>query len=49
MGNKISVGYRLTDGALKLLIALSESLGLSKTAVIELAIRELAKRNKIKV
>jgi hypothetical protein len=47
MANRTSVGYRLSEGALKLLFALSASLGLSKTAVIEIAVRELAKRNKI--
>jgi hypothetical protein len=40
-----SVGYRLSLDALKLLCSLARVLGLSKTSVIELAIRELAKRN----
>jgi hypothetical protein len=39
--------FRLTIVALRLLSILSESLGLSHTAVVETAIRELAKRNKI--
>jgi cyanate permease len=43
-----SVGYRLSTTALRLLCALTETLGLSKTSVIEMAIRELAKRKGIK-
>jgi hypothetical protein len=47
MPSRTSVGYRLSEGALKLIVALSAAMGLSKTAVIELAVRELAKRKKI--
>jgi hypothetical protein len=32
---------------MRLIVLLAESLGLSQTAVIEMAVRELAKRNKI--
>jgi hypothetical protein len=41
--------FRLSTVALRLIYLLAEFLGLSQTAVIETAIRELAKRNKIKV
>jgi hypothetical protein len=39
--------FRLSTVALRLISLLGESLGLSQTAVIEMAVRELAKRNKI--
>ena len=47
MTKRTARAYRLTEGALKLIIALSAFLGLSHTAVIELAVRELAKRHKV--
>jgi hypothetical protein len=39
--------FRLSTTAMRLIVLLAESLGLSQTAVIEMAVRELAKRNKI--
>lgn len=41
--------FRLSTTALRLLCLLAESLGLSQTGVVETAIRELAKRNKIQI
>jgi hypothetical protein len=43
-----AVGYRLSTSALRLLCLLSTALGLSKTSIVEMAIRELARRNRIK-
>ena len=40
--------FRLSDQALRLVVLISEALGLKRSAVLELAIRELARRNKIK-
>jgi len=39
--------YRLSTTALRLICRLAETLGLSQTAVVEMAVRELAKRNNI--
>lgn len=39
--------FRLSTVALRLIYLLAKSLGLSQTAVIEMAIRELARRKKI--
>ncbi len=39
--------YRLTPEAIRLLQALAESLGLTKTSTLEVAIREAAKRENI--
>ena len=39
--------FRLSTTALKLLCILAEGMGLSQTGVVETAVRELAKRNKI--
>ena len=39
--------FRLSDTALSLIIKLVEALGIKGSAVLELAIRELAKRHKI--
>lgn len=41
--------YRLTTIAVKLITLLADGLGVSNTAVIEMAVRELAKRNQISV
>ena len=41
------VSYRLSTEALRLLCLLSTALGLSRTSVIEMAVRELAKRKGI--
>jgi hypothetical protein len=35
--------------ALELIVKLSKALGVSQTSIVEMAIRELAKRNKIKL
>jgi hypothetical protein len=39
--------YRLTTVAVDLITRLAASLGVSNTAVVEMAIRDLAKRNQI--
>jgi len=39
---------RLSEDAKRLITLMSEKLGISQTAIIELAIREKAKREKIK-
>lgn len=39
---------RLSEEALRLLKTLAEQKGISQTAVIELAVRELAKKEKVK-
>lgn len=44
---KSPTSIRLSDEAERLRDALADHLGVSKTAVLELAIRELAKKNKI--
>ena len=41
---KVHVSYRLSEEALRLLKALAEAKGLSMASVLEVAIRELAKR-----
>lgn len=40
-------GFRLSEEARRLLAALAERMGVSKTAVMEIAIREKAKREKV--
>lgn len=47
--NRKPTSFRLSTTALDLILILAESLGLSQTAVIEMAVRDLAKRNKISV
>ena len=42
-----ATSYRFTDTALELIDHLSEKLGVSKTAVIEIALRKLAEAEKI--
>lgn len=44
---KKPTNIRLTEDAKKLLSLLAQKLGLSQTGVIELAIRELARKEKI--
>jgi hypothetical protein len=39
---------RLSEDAKRLIVLMSEKLGISQTAIIELAIREKANREKIK-
>lgn len=46
--NKTQTSVRLTQEAIRLRELLAAELGVSLTAVIELAIRELAKRENIK-
>jgi len=46
--NKIQTSIRLTNDAVRLRELLSQKLGVSLTDIIELAIRELAKREDIK-
>ena len=41
---KVHVSYRLSEEALRLLKALADAKGLSMASVLEVAIRELAKR-----
>ena len=48
MKNKSNTSIRLTLEAIRLLRELAKNLGVSQTAVIELAIRELAKKENIK-
>lgn len=45
--SKNPTSFRLSLLGLKLLVALSEALGVSQTAVVELAIRELANKKKV--
>jgi hypothetical protein len=47
--DKKPASFRLTTIALRLLRVLAEGMGLSQTAVVETAIRELAKKNKIQI
>lgn len=44
MRNKIAVGYRITQVAIDLVIEKSKELGVSKADVVEMAIREFAKK-----
>ena len=44
MTDKRATSFRLTDAARALLDKLAETLGISQTACLELAIRETAKR-----
>jgi|GEM_PF-7055896 len=46
---KKAVGFRLTQDAVKLLKAMSDRTGLSQAGVMELAIREKAQRDGVKV
>lgn len=39
--------FRLSEAAVNLIAKLAESLGLKRSAVMELAIRELAKKHKV--
>jgi predicted DNA-binding protein len=43
---KRSTSFRLSDDALRLLAEMSERLGISQAACLELAIRKLAKETK---
>lgn len=47
MDNKTATSYRLTPECLRAIAALSQRLGVNYTAVIELAVRTLAKKEKV--
>jgi len=47
MANKVPRSIRLTPTANRLLEALAQEMGLSQTAVIELAVRQMAKQQNI--
>lgn len=47
MTNKKGTSYRLSDHVHALIEALADDMGSSKTQVVELAIRDLAKRRKV--
>ena len=47
VGMKQRTGFRLSHDAMALLEALAQANGISKTAVLELAIREIAKKQGI--
>ena len=44
MKTTLPTSYRLSDEARRLLVLLAEKLGVSQTSILELAIREKAKR-----
>lgn len=44
---KRNTSFRLSDDARRMIIALAEKLGISRTAVIEIAIRDKAKAEKL--
>jgi len=46
--NKPATSFRITEAAQILLEKLAEKLGIAKTAVVELAVRELAKKEGVK-
>ena len=46
---KKAVAYRLSPNAIALIALMTEKLGISQAAVLELAIRLLAEREKVKV
>jgi predicted DNA-binding protein len=46
-GNKKSTSFRLSPEALSLLSKMSQELGISQASLIELAVREFAKRKTI--
>jgi predicted transcriptional regulator len=48
MSPKRSTTFRLTDHARALILRLAEKLGVSQTAVLELAVRKLAKTEGVK-
>ena len=45
---KIHISFRITEEAIRLLKLLSEKKGVSQASIIEIAIREAAKKEKIK-
>jgi predicted DNA-binding protein len=48
MDNKQLISLRLTPEAKKLLKLLAESKGVSQAAIVEMLVRELAKKEKVK-
>lgn len=46
---RVAMAFRLTEEAHRLVETMAEENGLSKTSIVEIAIREKAKRDKIKV
>lgn len=49
MENKQSISFRLTPEAKRIIKSLAKNLGVSQAAIIEMAIREKAKRDKVVV
>jgi hypothetical protein len=47
MRNKLATSYRLTPDCLRLVGLLTKRLGLSQSSIIELAVRTLAKKEKV--
>ena len=45
---KIHISFRLSEEAIRLLKLLAEEKGVSQAAIIEIALREMAKREEIK-
>ena len=45
---KNATSFRLSEEALRLIKLLAESKGVSQAAIIEMAIREMAKKEKVK-
>ena len=45
---KIHVSFRLSDEAIRLLKLLADQKGISQAAVLEIAIREMAKKERVK-
>jgi hypothetical protein len=46
---KINASFRISPDALRLMKAVAEAKGISQTAVVEIALRDLAKREKIRI
>ncbi len=46
---KINASFRISPDALRLMKAMAETKGISQTAVVEIALRDLAKREKIRI
>lgn len=46
---KINASFRISPDALRLMKSMAEAKGISQTAVVEIALRDLAKREKIRI
>lgn len=46
-GAKVATSFRLTADVLRLLRAVGKKLGVPKTAVVEMAVREFARKHKV--